>query len=162
MNADVAFRAAKHALATLLALLALGSAAPAQEYPSVPDRRRMSWRVWSPTVCSSASAFVVENKPGVSGNLGTDIVAKARPDSSTLGVSIGGPHAINTLLFSRLPYDPRKDLKPITQLVTQPSVLAVHPAQDVNSLVDLLLCFAKIPADWCTCPIPVRRRPSPP
>src|SRR5215831_3134730 len=97
-----------------------------------------------------ASAFVVENKPGVSGNLGTDIVAKATPDSSTLGVSIGGPLAINTLLLSRLPYDPRKDIKPITQLVTQPSVLAVHPAQDVNSLADLLLCFAKIPADWCT------------
>jgi len=55
MNADVAFRAAKHALATLLALLALGSAAPAQEYPSVPDRRRMSWRVWSPTVCSRST-----------------------------------------------------------------------------------------------------------
>src|SRR5215469_9530061 len=57
-----------------------------------------------------ASAFVVENKPGASGNIGTDAVAKAAPDGSTIGVSIGGPLAINTLLFSKLPYDPRKDL----------------------------------------------------
>jgi len=56
------------------------------------------------------SAFLVENKPGASGNLGTDAVAKAAPDGSTLGVSIGGPLAINILLFSWLPYDPRKDI----------------------------------------------------
>ena len=74
------------------------------------------------------STFVVENKPGASGNLGTDAVAKATPDGSTIGVSIGGPLAINTLLFAKLPYDPHKDIAPITQLVTQPSVLAVNPA----------------------------------
>ena len=65
-----------------------------------------------------ASAFVVENKPGASGNIGTDVVAKAAPDGSTLGVSIGGPLAINTLLFAKLPYDPHKDIAPVTQLVT--------------------------------------------
>ena len=73
------------------------------------------------------SGFVIENKPGASGNIGTDAVAKAVPDGSTLGVSIGGPLAINTLLFANLPYDPRKDIAPVTQLVTQPSVLAVNP-----------------------------------
>jgi tripartite-type tricarboxylate transporter receptor subunit TctC len=57
-----------------------------------------------------ASAFVVENKPGAGGNTGTDAVAKAEPDGATIGVSIGGPLAINTLLFSKLPYDPKKDL----------------------------------------------------
>ena len=56
------------------------------------------------------SAFVVENKPGASGNIGTDAVAKAAPDGSTLGVSIGGPLAINTLLFANLPYNPGKDI----------------------------------------------------
>src|SRR5271165_3678734 len=54
------------------------------------------------------STFLVENKPGASGNLGTEIVARAAPDGSTLGVSIGGPLAINTLLFANLPYDPAK------------------------------------------------------
>ena len=70
-------------------------------------------------------SFVIENKAGASGNLGTDAVAKAEPDGGTLGISIGGPLAINTLLFSKLPYDPAKDIAPITQLVTQPSVLVV-------------------------------------
>jgi tripartite-type tricarboxylate transporter receptor subunit TctC len=74
------------------------------------------------------SAFVVENKPGASGNIGTDAVAKAAPDGGTIGVSIGGPLAINTLLFSKLPYDPRKDITAVTQLITQPSALAVIKA----------------------------------
>src|SRR5262245_62795121 len=58
--------------------------------------------------------FVVENKPGASGNLGTDAVAKAPPDGYTLGLSIGGPLAINPLLFATMPYDPAKDLALIT------------------------------------------------
>jgi tripartite-type tricarboxylate transporter receptor subunit TctC len=95
-----------------------------------------------------ASVFVVENKPGASGNLGTDIVAKAVPDGSTLGVSIGGPLAINTLLFSRLPYDPRKDIEPITQLITQPSVLAVNPSLGVNSVAELVALLRKNPGKY--------------
>ena len=70
--------------------------------------------------------FVIDNKPGASGNIGTDAVAKAAPDGTTIGISIGGPLAINTLLFSKLPYDPKTDIAPITQLVTQPSALAVN------------------------------------
>ncbi|MGA8944466.1 MAG: tripartite tricarboxylate transporter substrate-binding protein [Pseudolabrys sp.] len=49
-----------------------------------------------------ASAFIVENKPGAGDNLGTDLVAKATPDGSTIGVSIGGPLAINTLLYDAI------------------------------------------------------------
>src|SRR5580704_6242416 len=85
--------------------------------------------------------FIVENKPGASGNLGTDVVAKAEADGATLGVSIGGPLAINALLFSNLPYDPKKDLALITMLATQPSVVAVNAGLGVNSsqeLVDLI------------------------
>ncbi len=89
--------------------------------------------------------FIVENKPGASGNTGTDAVAKAAPDGATIGVSIGvsigGPLAINTLLSSNLPYDPRKDLALITMLVTQPSALAVNVSLGVNTtreLVDLI------------------------
>jgi tripartite-type tricarboxylate transporter receptor subunit TctC len=86
-------------------------------------------------------AFVVENKPGASGNLGTDAVAKAAPDGATLGVSIGGPLAINTLLFGKLPYDPARDIAPVTLLVSQPSALAVHaavPADSVAALIKLI------------------------
>ena len=130
--------------------------------------------------------FIIENKPGASGNTGTDAVAKAEPDGATIGISIGGPLAINTLLFLRLPYDPRKDIEPIAQLVTQPSVLAVNPALGVNSVADLVALlrknsrnynFASIGngslshltmeaialkagAELVHVPIPVRRRPS--
>jgi tripartite-type tricarboxylate transporter receptor subunit TctC len=95
-----------------------------------------------------ASAFVIENKPGASGNIGTDAVAKAIPDGSTLGVSIGGPLAINTLLFANLPYDPHKDIAPITQLVTQPSVLAVNPELGVNSVAELVALLKSNPGKF--------------
>ncbi|MGB7691480.1 MAG: tripartite tricarboxylate transporter substrate binding protein [Pseudolabrys sp.] len=94
------------------------------------------------------SSFVVENKPGASGNLGTDAVAKAAPDGSTIGVSIGGPLAINTLLFAKLPYDPHKDIALITQLVTQPSVLAVNPDLGVNSVAELVSLLKKNPGKY--------------
>ncbi|HZL30084.1 MAG TPA: tripartite tricarboxylate transporter substrate binding protein [Pseudolabrys sp.] len=84
------------------------------------------------------STFIVENKAGAGGNLGTDVVAKSAPDGSTIGISIGGPLAINTLLFSQLPYDPKKDIAAITQLITQPSVLAVSNELGVNNVAELI------------------------
>jgi tripartite-type tricarboxylate transporter receptor subunit TctC len=89
--------------------------------------------------------FVIENKPGASGNLGTDQVAKADPDGYTIGISIGGPLAINTLLFSKLPYDPAKDLAPITQLITQPSALVVNADLGVNSVTELIALLKREP-----------------
>ena len=89
--------------------------------------------------------FVIENKPGASGNLGTDAVAKAEPDGATIGISIGGPLAINTLLFSKLPYDPAKDIAPITQLVTQPSALAVNASLNVDSVAELVALIKREP-----------------
>lgn len=94
------------------------------------------------------STFLVENKPGASGNLGTDVVARATPDGSTLGVSIGGPLAINTLLFLRLPYDPRTDIASVTQLVTQPSILAVNPGLGVNSVAELIALLKQNPGKY--------------
>src|SRR5215470_18051624 len=78
--------------------------------------------------------FTVENKPGASGNIGTDAVAKAEPDGYTIGVSIGGPLAINPLLFSTLPYDPAKDFAFVTMLATQPSALAVNSGVDASNI----------------------------
>jgi tripartite-type tricarboxylate transporter receptor subunit TctC len=93
-------------------------------------------------------AFVVENKPGASGNTGTDAVAKADPDGSTIGVSIGGPLAINTLLFSNLPYDPKKDLALITMLVAQPSALAVNASLGVKNTAELIDLIKRSPGKY--------------
>jgi len=92
--------------------------------------------------------FIVENKPGASGNTGTDAVAKADPDGSTIGVSIGGPLAINTLLFSNLPYDPKKDLALITMLVAQPSALAVNASLGVKNTRELVELIKRNPGKY--------------
>jgi tripartite-type tricarboxylate transporter receptor subunit TctC len=93
-------------------------------------------------------SFIVENKPGASGNLGTDAVAKAAPDGYTLGLSIGGPLAINPILFGKLPYDPKTDIATVTLLVTQPSVLAVNPALGVTNVADLVALLKKDPGKY--------------
>jgi tripartite-type tricarboxylate transporter receptor subunit TctC len=80
--------------------------------------------------------MVVENKSGASGNIGTDLVAKAAPDGQTIGVSIAGPLAVNPLLFKKMPYDPARDLEPVTVAVSQPSVLVVASKHAVGSTKD--------------------------
>jgi tripartite-type tricarboxylate transporter receptor subunit TctC len=92
--------------------------------------------------------FIVENKPGASGMTGTDAVAKADPDGYTIGVSIGGPLAINTLLFSKMPYDPFKDIALITMLTTQPSALTVPASLGVNSVAELVALIKKDPGKY--------------
>jgi tripartite-type tricarboxylate transporter receptor subunit TctC len=144
----------------LLFLLAAATPVPAQDWPPKTVRIVVPFGPGStPDIVARlvvdglqqkylTSTFIVEDKPGASGNLGTDLVAKATPDGSTLGVSIGGPLAINTLLFARLPYDPRKDIAPITQLVTQPSVLAVNPNLGINSVAELVVLLKKNPGKY--------------
>jgi tripartite-type tricarboxylate transporter receptor subunit TctC len=92
--------------------------------------------------------FVIENRPGASANTGTDVVAKAEPDGYTIGVSLGGPLAINTLLFSRMPYDPKRDIALITMLTTQPSVLFVNASLGVNSVAELIDLLKKNPGKY--------------
>jgi tripartite-type tricarboxylate transporter receptor subunit TctC len=92
--------------------------------------------------------FVVENKPGASGNIGTDAVAKADGDGYTIGVSIGGPLAINPLLFGRLPYDPAKDFAYVTLLATQPNVLAVNAGLAAGSVPELIELLRRSPGKF--------------
>jgi len=87
--------------------------------------------------------FIVENKPGASGNTGTDYVAKSEPDGATIGISLGGPLAINTLLFSKLPYEPAKDIAPITMLTALPSVLVVPSSLGIGTVAEFLALLRK-------------------
>ena len=77
---------------------------------------------------------IVENRPGAGGNLGTALVAKAAPDGYTIGLSIGGPLAVNKVLYARLDYDPFKDLAPITLVAASPNVLVVDPKLGVSTV----------------------------
>src|SRR5262245_26593611 len=92
--------------------------------------------------------FIIENRPGASANTGTDAVAKADPDGYTIGISLGGPLAINTLLFAKMPYDPAKDLALISMLTTQPSVLVVQASLSVNSVAELVDLLRKNPGKY--------------
>lgn len=92
--------------------------------------------------------FVVENKSGASGNIGTDAVAKAAPDGQTIGVSIAGPLAVNTLLFRNMPYEPARDIEPITIAATQPSVLVVGERLRVADTAELVTRLAREPGKY--------------
>jgi tripartite-type tricarboxylate transporter receptor subunit TctC len=78
-------------------------------------------KAWNVTV-------VVENKPGAGGNIGSNLVAKAKPDGYTLLMGSVGPLAINATLYANMPYDNIRDFTPITQVVHVPNMLVVHPA----------------------------------
>ncbi|MGB6733905.1 MAG: tripartite tricarboxylate transporter substrate binding protein, partial [Xanthobacteraceae bacterium] len=149
----------KRAMLAALAVVFCTAAASAQQWPTAPVRIVVPFGVGSTpdfvarTIADylhdkSQVPFIVENKPGASGNTGTDAVAKAAPDGSTIGISIGGPLAINTLLFGNLPYDPKKDLTLITMLVTQPSALAVNTSLGVDTTRELIDLIARNPGKY--------------
>ncbi len=92
-----------------------------------------------------AQPFLIENRPGASGNTGTAAVAKAAPDGHTLGVSIVGPLVINHLLFAKMPYETAKDIAPITILASQPSVLTIAPNVAADSVESLLAAIKREP-----------------
>lgn len=92
--------------------------------------------------------IVIENRAGAGGNVGTDAVAKANPDGYTIGASITGPLVNNTVLYKRMPYDPFRDLAPITFGVHQANVLAVSPSLGVNTLRELMDLLRRNPGKY--------------
>ena len=90
--------------------------------------------------------FVVENRTGGSGNIGSNVVAKAPPDGYTLGMASGGTHGANTSLFgSKMPYDPIKDFAAVSLLVHMKNVLVVHPSLQISTLPELVAYANKNP-----------------
>ena len=88
---------------------------------------------------SWGQTVTIENVVGASGNIGTDRVAKAPGDGYTLLYNTIGPIAVNVTLFAgKLPYDPLKDLAPISLVVKVPNLLTVHPGLPFRSVRDLI------------------------
>jgi tripartite-type tricarboxylate transporter receptor subunit TctC len=81
---------------------------------------------------------VIENKPGAGGTIGADYVAKAAPDGYTLTIGTTSNHAIAPSLYKKLPYDPVKDLAPITMLAVSQNVVVINPGVPVNNLKELV------------------------
>ena len=87
---------------------------------------------------------IVDSRPGASGMIGTDNVAKSPPDGYTLLLSASSEVSMNVVLFKRMPYDPVRDLQPLTLVGTTPPLLLAHPSMPVKSVKELVaLAHAK-------------------
>jgi len=82
--------------------------------------------------------FVMENRPGASGNLGADVVAKADPDGYTMGLITASTHGVAPALGTKLPYDPIKDFKPITVIGAAPYALVLYPGTPAKTVSELV------------------------
>ena len=120
------------------------AAAAAQPYPSHPVKLVVPFPPGStPDIVGRTlgtklqealgQPFIVENRTGAGGNIGTEAVAKAPADGYTLLIGINGPIATNKYLYRSLPYDSDKDLAPISLLASAPQMLVVAPALGVET-----------------------------
>ena len=136
-------------LSAALAVSALHAAAAAEAYPAKPVRFVVAFPPGGGTdiIARSiaqklaerlAQQVVVDNRPGAGGNIGTDIVAKSAPDGHTLLMGSAGPLAINASLFGKMPFDPIKDLAPVTLAASTPNVLVVHPSLRAATVKELI------------------------
>jgi tripartite-type tricarboxylate transporter receptor subunit TctC len=87
---------------------------------------------------STGQRVLIENRPGASGQIGANVVRRARPDGSTLFVANIASHAINPTLYAKLSYDPVKDFEPVTCMVVAPNLVLVPPAHPAKSVGDLV------------------------
>ena len=139
-------------LLVMLAALFVAAAVQAQDYPSKPIRYIVPFppggssdliaRAIAPRLSERlGQPVVIENKPGAGGMIGVDVVAKAQPDGYTIGLAAAGALSSNISLYPSMPFDPEKDLAPVTMLAMIPLVLIAHPSQPAT--VKQLIAAAK-------------------
>jgi tripartite-type tricarboxylate transporter receptor subunit TctC len=142
---------------TLIALLAAGTAhaADGDKYPVRPVRVVTG----SPGSTSDQIArftaqklterfgqqFIIDNRAGAGGTIGTDIVAKSVPDGHTLTIAHAGTHVSAVTLFPKLPYDPLRDFAPISVLVSTPNVMVVPANSRFKTAAELIDFMKKNP-----------------
>lgn len=85
---------------------------------------------------------IVDNKPGAGGNIGGDMVARAPADGYTVLIAASGPIVINPSLYSKMSYDPVKDLRPVTQLVQEPNLMVINPKIPAKTVAEFI-AYAK-------------------
>jgi len=93
-------------------------------------------------------SFVVDNKGGAGGNIGTVEIAKAAPDGYTIGLISVASHTINPQLYTRLPYDPDKDIVAVSRLAMLVNLLGVTQKLPVDSVADLVALCKKEPGKY--------------
>jgi len=145
-----------------LAVVALGcgpwsvKAASAQDYPNhivklvVPFVAGGPLDITARAIADKLSTslkqpFVIENRPGAGGNIGTEVIARSAPDGYTLGMVLGTTLTANPSLYGKLPFDPDKDIRPIAIIGKSGNMLVVHPSVPVNSVAEFV-AFAKASA----------------
>ncbi|MFN7087442.1 MAG: Bug family tripartite tricarboxylate transporter substrate binding protein [Burkholderiales bacterium] len=137
----------------LISMVSVALAAPAgaAEYPTKPIRMLVGFAPGGGTDTTARAMagklserlgqqVVIDNRPGAAGNIATDITAQANPDGYTILMGTIAALAINPSLYKKLPFDPLKDLSPISRAVDSTNILVVHPsvpAKNVKELIEL-------------------------
>jgi tripartite-type tricarboxylate transporter receptor subunit TctC len=146
-------------LALALCACAAGASLAQDTWPSRPVRVIVPFalggatdlvaRILSPSLAETlGQPFVVENRPGASGNIGVEIVAKAAPDAHMLLIGNISTNAINPTGFAgKLAFDPVKDLAPVTLLVSIPTLLVTGPSFPPNTVAELIEYAKKRPGE---------------
>lgn len=129
-------------------LVGLPLAGFAQPFPSKPIRLivpfppggsadTLARTIQMPLTDVLGQPIVIDNRPGASGTIGTDLAAKSQPDGHTL-LLITTTYTVNPSLMKKLPFDPLKDLAPVSLVVSQANILAVHPSVPAKSVKELV------------------------
>lgn len=136
------------------ALLTCAAAANAVDYPTQPIRIVVGFSAGGTTDIIArlvgqelsqkwGQPVTIDNRPGAGGNIGAEVVVKAKPDGYTLLVGSVGPLAVNASLYKNMPYDNLKDLTPITLIAHVPNILVVNPKNVPAKTFDEFLALAK-------------------
>jgi tripartite-type tricarboxylate transporter receptor subunit TctC len=146
-------------LLVFAATAAIAITAQAQDWPQRPVRVIVPFAAGaSPDILARivndklaariGQPLIVENKPGAGGNSGTDQASKAAPDGYTFLLSVNAPLVYNTILYKNLPYDPFKDLVPVSLAATTPNVCAVSNGMNVDSVKSWLEALKRNPGQF--------------
>ena len=127
----------------------IGAHASAQDWPTSSVSVIVPWPPGGPSDIAArpvakqltealGQPFVIENRAGAGGNIGSAAAAKAAPNGHTLLITSSAPIVINPSLYKKMPFDPAKDLTPVTNLLRVPLVLVTHPSLPANNLKELV------------------------